>query len=330
MFPNRVPAHLGDDAAPRLLVVVDTEEEFDWSADPDRAADSVRSMRAVERAQRICDRYGIRPCYVIDYPVATQADGYEPLRDIHDDGRCIIGAHLHPWVNPPFDEPLTRANTFPGNLPAALEREKLRILSEEIGTRFGAAPNVYKAGRYGYGAHTTQTLEALGFDVDVSLCPPLDQSSEGGPDYTREQPDPFWYGAERRLLELPVTGGFVGAAGRHGAALYPHAARLRALRVPGVLARLRLLDRLTLSPEGFSHEEHVRLTRALFARGLRVFTWSFHSPSLEPGHTPYVRDEGDLRRFLDAFERFFDFFFGELGGVATTPDELRTLLEPHA
>jgi hypothetical protein len=24
---------------------------------------------------------------------------------------------------------------------------------------------------------------------------------------------------------------------------------------------------------------------------------SFHSPSVEPGHTPYVRDAADLRRF---------------------------------
>ena len=31
--------------------------------------------------------------------------------------------------------------------------------------------------------------------------------------------------------------------------------------------------------------------------GVRLLVLSFHSPSLVPGHTPYVRDAADLRRF---------------------------------
>ena len=30
---------------------------------------------------------------------------------------------------------------------------------------------------------------------------------------------------------------------------------------------------------------------------MRAISFSFHSPSLEPGHTPYVRDAADLARF---------------------------------
>ena len=33
--------------------------------------------------------------------------------------------------------------------------------------------------------------------------------------------------------------------------------------------------------------------------GLPVIVLSFHSPSLVPGHTPYVRTEADLDRFYD-------------------------------
>jgi hypothetical protein len=53
-----------------------------------------------------------------------------------------------------------------------------------------------------------------------------------------------------------------------------------------------------------------------------VFTVSYHSPSLEPGNTPYVRSAADLRRFLDWLDGYLDFFFSELGGVATTPSGL--------
>ena len=57
-------------------------------------------------------------------------------------------------------------------------------------------------------------------------------------------------------------------------------------------------------------------------RGVRVFTWSFHSPSVLPGGTPYVRTEADVMRFLDAFDRYFDWFFGKLGGRPTTPAQV--------
>ena len=97
---------------PRLQVVVDTEEEFDWSAPYLRANTSVSAMKQIGRAQRIFDRFGLKPAYVVDYPVVSQAAGYDPLQEIHQDGRCSIGAHLHPWVSPPYDEELTTRNSF--------------------------------------------------------------------------------------------------------------------------------------------------------------------------------------------------------------------------
>ena len=106
---------------PLLLVLIDTEEEFDWSRPHDRASVGTSSIAAQTRAQAIFDRHGIRPIYCIDYPVAET--GYGLLRELHAEAKCDIGAHLHPWVNPPHDEPLTNRNSYPGNLPRALERE---------------------------------------------------------------------------------------------------------------------------------------------------------------------------------------------------------------
>jgi hypothetical protein len=98
---------------------------------------------------------------------------------------------------------------------------------------------------------------------------------------------------------------------------------LSKVRLPGILSRLGALERLMLSPEGYAPEHHRRLTRALLARGTRVFTFSLHSPSLRPGCTPYVRSQQDLVQFLDACRRYFEFFLGELGGVGMTALELR-------
>jgi hypothetical protein len=94
---------------------------------------------------------------------------------------------------------------------------------------------------------------------------------------------------------------------------------LRRLRLSGAVARLRMLERIRLSPEDYSEPEMRRLTRALMADGVRVFVFSFHSPSIMPGGTPYVRSDADLARFLEKCRRYFDFFLHELGGIAMTP-----------
>ena len=56
---------------PELLIVVDTEEEFDWTAPFSRESVATRSIPAQARAHEIYDRFGVVPTYVVDYPVAT-------------------------------------------------------------------------------------------------------------------------------------------------------------------------------------------------------------------------------------------------------------------
>jgi hypothetical protein len=327
VFGDRRIADVSALPSPILLVVIDTEEDFEWDAAPRRENVCVDSMAFMHRVQDIFDSYQIRPCYVVDYAVANQPASADVLTEIHSSGRCEIGAHLHPWVNPPFVEPLTRSNMFPGNLDPEVEAEKLRRLAGRIEEVFGCRPASYKAGRYGFGPSTRDTLQGLGFEVDLSICPAFDHGAEGGPDFTAEDVVPFWFGEDAALLAVPVTAGFVGWGGPAMRAAHRFATGLERFKLPGILSRIGVVDRLVLSPEGFSPAEHKKLTHALLARGVRTFTWSFHSSSVMPGAAPYVRTDADLRRFLDSFRSFFDFFFGELGGVTTTPRELRARLE---
>jgi hypothetical protein len=314
---------------PVLLVTVDAEEEFDWSAPFDRRHTAVTHFRALSRAQDLFDRFGIRPTYVVDYPVASQVASAGPLREIARTGRCTIGAHLHPWVCPPHDEDVSHRNSFPGNLPRELEAAKLQNTVRAIEAAFGAPPRCYQAGRYGIGPHTSALLEELGFEVDFSVCPPFDYSAEGGPDFSGFGCETYWFGQKRRLLGIPLTGAYVGwvRGGAHALYLAATSSPGRTLHAPGLLARTRALDRLRLSPEGFTPRHHRRLTEHLLALGVRTFVWSFHTPSLEPGHTPYVTSEAELREFLDRFTAYFEWFVNEIGGVTRTPLELRAELE---
>jgi len=319
-------ARLPAEHAPVLLVVVDTEEEFDWQAPFDRQATGVTHMRRIGEFQSLCDALGVRPVYVIDQSIASQHQAFEPLRAIHESGRCEIGAHLHPWVSPPFEEQVNAHNSYPGNLARELERAKLASLVATIEQNLHVRPATYKAGRYGFGANTAATLVEFGFRCDLSFCPAFDLSADGGPDYSNFSSEPAWIDANARLLSLPTTGAFVGWGA--SPACYRLGQSLRGLRLPGVLARLSLVERLSLSPEGYSFADNVRLTRALLARGLRVFSLALHSPSLAPGHTEYVRDEPQRQQFLASIRRYIEFFLGELGGRNMTARELHERLSP--
>ena len=318
-------ARLPEAEDPILLAVVDTEEEFDWSKPQARTQTAVSAMGNIHIGQKIFDEFGVAPCYVVDYPIVSQPEGYEPLAAIYSTDRCSIGAHLHPWVNPPFEEEVTARNSYPGNLPAVLERQKLELLKAQIADKLGGAVEIYKAGRYGIGENSAAILEDLGFTVDLSAATAFDYSDDGGPDFFDYPNDPFWFGGKSDLLSIPCTGGLAGLLAKAIPRLYRHASGSLAqrLRIPGILARSGIMERIRLSPEGYSLREMIRLTETLLERGVRVFTLSFHSPSLKPGCTPYVRSDSELTCFIGAISGYLEYFLGKKRGRSLGPLEIR-------
>ncbi|WP_431281323.1 polysaccharide deacetylase family protein [Humitalea sp. 24SJ18S-53] len=312
---------------PFLQVVVDTEEEFDWSKPFRRDRVSVGSMQAQWRTQEIFDAYQLRPTYVIDHPVATDPDAVEILKSFVSAGRCQIGTHLHPWVNPPFAEAVLRSNSYAGNLPGSLERAKLETLHRAITAAFSESPVIYKAGRYGLGPNTIEILSSLGYLVDVSVVPHTDFGSDGGPDF-RGMPDrPFWLNGVGGILEIPLTRGFCGmTTGHRAAALYDSVKSSRAGNLKlSALSRLGILSRVSLTPEGIDKASMLRLLKSMVNDGHRLFTLCYHSPSLAIGNTPYVHNAKDLTLFLESIRAVLDFFFGTLGGAPTTPLAVRDM-----
>lgn len=309
-------AEVPREMTPRLLVVIDTEEEFDWAKPLARENTSVHSIRAQDPAQDIFAKHGVVPTYVVDYPVAESDAGAEVLGRYLSEGVCEVGAHLHPWVCPPHEEEVSAFNSYAGNLPEALERAKLSRLTQTIRANLEVQPKVFRAGRWGAGPATGRILDDLGYLVDTSIVPHTDFGADGGPCFYGFDNRPFWFGTKRRLLEIPQTAGYAGLLARSGPRLFPPLISPlgMALHGPAFAARLRLLERIRLTPEGIDLAALCRLTRALLARGVRIFTLTYHSPTLRPGCTPYVRDRGDLSGFLEALDRYIAFFCQGLGG----------------
>lgn len=322
------PVDWPEPAPLRLHLVIDTEESFDWAGPFRRDGHDVRALRALPNLIRRLERRRLVPTCVVTWPVVRSAEGRAILGELVASRAVAIGAHLHPWVTPPFEERLGPETSYAGNLPPALEAAKLAALGERIGEAFGRAPRVYKAGRYGLGPATAATLDRLGYRIDLSGYPCRDFGADGGPDY-RGMPDrPFRFGPGRRLLELPMSCGYVGAlAALPGLTRLVDRSALALLRLGGVLARTGLLERVTLTPEGFTVEEQQRLARALVVRGQKLLCLSLHSPSLAPGNTPYARDAAACAELVDRLERVLDFVLGELGAVPTTAEAVLDGLE---
>lgn len=323
----RQTIRLRPEEKPILVVSIATEEEFEWARGFDPSARGVRAVADLAIGHELFEDFAIKPVYLLTHPVATDNSAQAVLHEIAGGGNAEIGAHVHPWVTPPIEEPITSANSYPGNLPRTLEERKIRGLTEAIEKAFGDRPTCYLAGRYGFGPNTAETLATLGFETDMSSSPGFDFSADGGPDHSRASASPAWFGPEQRLLEVPTTGGFIGWL--RAPALYAFATRslTRRLRVPGILARARAVERLRLSPEGFEFGDLVRLTRTLHSDGERIFNFSVHSPSFGIGYTPYVQSQADLHKLLDTCRRYFEFFRTELGGVSMTARELYRHLE---
>ena len=316
---------------PVLCAIVDTEADFDWAGPFARVGHDVGSIGALHGAQAIFDRFGVRPTYLADYPIITDPAAGKLLRGLYERGVCDLGVQMHAWTTPPFDELLCERNSYASNLPGSLQRAKLERLVEAAQQAFGRVPKVFKAGRYGLDDTGALLLEEMGFAVDTSVLPFT--TLEAGPSFSGVPHQPFWFGHARPVLELPVTRDFTGllrpfASDRLYRAIDGRIGRL--VRLPGILSRLGLLDRPTLSPEGMSLSDLQELTRVMVGAGRRVFTLSFHSPSLAPGNTPYVRSAGELKAFLDRLENYLDFFTREIGGISMTAIELHDRLRSDA
>ena len=289
----RFPADFGQ----RVLLTIDTEEEFDWNAPFQREGYGLDHVSELARFQAFCEEIGAHPIYLVDWPITKAPRAIEIIRDALARGAAELGVQLHPWVNPPFDEELSAAHSFPGNLEPALEDAKFVALLSRVREVFETDPMIYRAGRYGVGEATASMLRDAGVAIDTSVRSLFDYSAAGGPDFTDYPLAPYWLDEERTLLELPITTTYWGVLRQQGR--WVHRLQRHVPTFFAAFSRFRLLERIALTPEGVTIEEATRGIDIALDDGLPLLVLSLHSPSLAPGHTPYARDAAGVETIYD-------------------------------
>ena len=295
-----------------LAITIDTEED-NWSD-----YDSIPVLSNIERLpelQKMFDRYGVKPTYLISYPVATDKNSISILRKIMEDDRCEIGTHLHTWNTPPFEEERIPKNTMLFNLDGDLQYRKLVSLHAKIFDNFQVEPVTFRSGRWGFDQTVAQTIHRLGYKVDTSVSPYSSWEKYHGPDFSDRSPKPEMIhfagngDQDSWILEVPATIGFLqGNYDRCNRWMKTiSGSALRHLRLLGILDRLNVINKVCLSPEPDTAEKMIRLAESMKRNGYQILNMFFHSTSLQHGLNHFTKTKEEAEELTRRIERFLEY-----------------------
>jgi peptidoglycan/xylan/chitin deacetylase (PgdA/CDA1 family) len=291
----------------RILLGVDTEADDQWTT-ASRKRLTVENVHQLPRLQALCDRYGVRPTYLVTYEMAVDDRAKKVLRELASTGRAEIASHHHPWSTPPEVED----HLYPLNLAPAHFKEQLQRLTEAVAGITGEAPVSYRAGRNGFAGWQVPILEELGYLVDSSVDPFFNEKRKGGPSFAGASLTPYFVSAEdprqpggSGLLEIPVTSAldrrwplWLQAAYADVSSAYHFR---RALRL------LHIARPIWLRPSYSKSADMKLLARRILEDGRAPANIIFHSSELLPGASPYNETKDDVERFYRDLESLLGF-----------------------
>lgn len=321
-----------DNNEPVLFVLsVDTEEEWDWSGPFPQQDYGVRNVGSLIDFQYMCNEIGIKPTYFVDYAVADNPAAAEVLKSIVENNDCEIGAHLHPWCNPPFFGYVDEKESHVVNLPIEHVEHKLKLLVNLLTEQFGITPRSFRTGRWGIDGKVIQLLVKHGFTLDSSVYPFYQNdfySCQGASNlpYWPNLNNPLEKDNQDNIFELPVTAGFNHSNFSlcekfyqllsHPAISWSH--------LVGMAWHTHLLRKSYLSPELFDVNEMLRLCRTALNKNYPVLHMFIHSSSLIDNnnsqvgkHNAYEHISGAIKQVITQLQQQTDIQFCTISEAAS-------------
>ncbi|HEX5215147.1 MAG TPA: hypothetical protein VFV98_06760 [Vicinamibacterales bacterium] len=307
---------------PALLVAIDTEGDNQWDARARRHQTFVNIHR-LDRLHEFFSRHGVRPTYVITYPVARDPESAAMLRTLLARGDCEIGAHHHAWETPPCDPADIDRHPYALSLPLDQFDAQLATLTAAITDAVGVAPISYRSGRFGFSAAHVSSLERAGYLVDSSVAPLFYEAHKQGPDFVGAPLTPYFLAYDdatragaSRVLELPITAALNRRVPAVVEQLYARAPRNYTTK--RVLRLLRIAHVRWLRPSYTSAEEMIALAREVVARSAPILNLLFHSSEVIVGGSPYNKTDAELAAFYDRLGKALTFMTRDLGAEPMT------------
>jgi len=302
----------------KFLITIDTEGDNQW--DHGREL-TVENIRFIPRFQNLCNKYLIKPTYLVTTEVCEDSFAKEIFKDYLITEKAEIGAHLHSWTTPPFlDKDGYRFNdechAFATELPEDLLNEKIKNLTNQIETAFGERPLSFRSGRFGFDEKVARILIKNSYLVDSSITPYISWSDAGGipdgtggPDFIDNIPLPFKYNfIEGSIGEIPVTIAPTRFPLNKSKAIARYYFRNvnNNLILRGIRKVFYANQPIWLRPNpdmkiGLLSE----LLREAIDTRLPFITMMFHSSELMPGCSKYRPDNNSIEELYRLLEDFF-------------------------
>jgi len=297
-----------------FILSIDTEEEWDWTGPFPRNNCSVENIQQLPKFQAFCEKLNIRPTYFVDYAVAENLNAAETLKSFSDKKQCEIGAHLHPWCNPPYFGESGEKESHVINLPISQVEQKLDALVEILSKRLNVIPNSFRTGRWGIDSKILQLLVTKGFQVDSSMYPFYKNKYFNN---EKVKLEPYWpdynnpsdQGPQRNIVEVPVTVGFNRSNYSAMLKLYNLVSLpiFYPLRLVGILWHTRILRKLYLSPESTSGNDMKPLIHSSLKNQNPVIHMYLHSSSLIDGPTGFTEQQNSFDIICDNIRQAIDY-----------------------
>jgi hypothetical protein len=306
---------------PAFLITIDVEGDSMWSK-PHHI--TTRNSRFLNRFQTICEHHGLKPTYLTNWEMVNCPVFVELAKDALTRGQAEIGAHLHPWNQPPLYS-LTADDMF--HQPFVMEypnyiiSEKLKVLTAKLEETFGVKMVSHRSGRWSMNEVYARGLLQEGYLVDCSVTPHVswraymgDPSQKGGTDY-RSFPDTAYFmdlsnikqpvskeGCFNTLLELPMT----ITPAQYGPLA---AAAKKILRAGGKLGRRAAEGFFPsihwLRPNGRNAKTQLALLDWVIESGRDYAEFMLHSSEFMPGGSPKFKSERSIERLYEELEELF-------------------------
>jgi hypothetical protein len=295
---------------PAFLITIDTEGDNLWS---DSRRITTRNSGFLPRFQQVCEEYGLKPTYLVNYEMARCPVFGRFARDTLRRSAAEIGCHIHAWNSPP-DYALTaddlRHKPYLTEYPAEILWAKVAAQTALLEQTFACPITSHRAGRWGFDGEYARAVSHHGYIVDCSVTPGVSwRSSPGksdGPDYSEAPSNPYFLDFNdvckpggSALLEAPMT----------IVRLWPRADRLRAKLASRSVVRAalnRLMPPLSwLRPNGGNTRAMLRLLRRAMAEHRPYVEFMLHSSELMPGGSPTFQDEQSIDRLYRQMRTLF-------------------------
>ena len=316
----------------KFIITIDTEGDNQW--DHGREL-SVHNIKYVPRFQNLCKRYDIKPTYLVTSEVCQDNFAKELFGGYIKQDVAEIGAHLHSWTTPPFQEvdgfrENDSNHAFASELPYNLLNQKIRNLTDQITASFGKRPTSFRSGRYGFDKEVAKALLENSYLVDSSVTPFVSWSAHkgvpngnGGSDFIGYTPYPYDYElTEGSITEIPIT----IVPTRFPLNVNWHLARYYFRNVNSSLL-LRAFRRSFFSNQpiwarpvpGMTLNIFKELLHEIKRKKLPFITMMFHSSELMPGCSKYRPDKDSIEELYKLLEDFFELLKqNQIGSVTLT------------